>query len=30
MFDNEEDTFVYDKIIEKFEVCVVPTMNLTY
>lgn len=30
MFDNEEDTFVYNKIIEKFEACVVPTMNLTY
>ena len=30
MFDNEEDTLVYDKIIEKFEAYIAPRKNLTY
>ena len=29
-FDNEEDTLVYDKIIEKFEAYIAPRKNLTY
>ena len=29
-FDNEEDTLVYNKIIEKFEACIAPRKNLTY
>ena len=29
-FNNEEDTLVYDKIIEKFEAYVAPLKNLTY
>ena len=30
MFDNEEDTLVCDKIIEKFEAYIAPRKNLTY
>ena len=30
MFDNEEDTLVYDKIIEKFEAYFAPRKNVTY
>ena len=29
-FDNEEDTLVYDKIIEKFEAYIALRKNLTY
>ena len=29
-FDNEEDTLVYDKIIEKFKANIAPRKNLTY
>ena len=30
MFDNEEDTLVYNRKIEKFEAYIAPRKNLTY